>query len=74
MNISEQMRVEIARSKIKQNDLANTLGMHKSHLSSLLSGSRKPSLDFIIRFSVALKCNIQIDYRDYIDSEAKNAD
>lgn len=74
MNISEQMRVEIARSKIKKADAAKLLGMNNNHLGLVLSGARKPSLDLVIKFSVAFKCNIQIDYRDYIDNEVSNAD
>ena len=75
MNVSDQMRVAIARSKITKSTLAERMCVTKTYISLVLSGSRQPSLDFIIRFSIALKCNIQIDYRDYIDTEdVKNAD
>lgn len=45
---ARQLRLTMASRKLRQSDVAETLGCQQSQVSRLLSGARKPSLEMAL--------------------------
>ena len=53
--LSEALRLIRVYHDIKQHELAENLGISKSHLSEIESGKKKPSFDLIDKYSTEFK-------------------
>lgn len=60
--IIKQLRID---KKIKQQELADTIGINRSYLSAIENGMMLPSVDMLLKISRALNCK----YTDLYEEE-----